>query len=180
MNSMNNKSLARLIIVVGLVLGGAASACAGGYGRVVSPAFSKYGAPAKFYAPAPQFFFFVGAPVRIEALLEAEKRRDPAYEPLGNLRPDAPSAAVFPTGDAAASKAAGSFANVVQRCAACHSGAAAEGALWLDGSRSLSAAQITAAQRRVLRGEMPPAEPLLPPESHQVLQELLTLEATER
>lgn len=160
--------MSRIIFAFCICLVVAAPALAGDY---------RYRSQAKIVV-APQFFYFVGAPVRIEALLEAERRRDPEYQrflrsemyggayqgPLSSAKPQAEDR-----------PATANAATVVRRCAACHGGAAPEGGLSLEGG-SLTAPQITKAQRRVLRGEMPPGEPLSPEEIGQVIQELLSLE----
>lgn len=153
-----------------VLLLGASSAWAGGHGGYVRPTHA-YRAHAA--VPPVQFFYFVGQPVRIEALVAAEIRRtrDDAYFPqLPQARREAnvypPSAPVTVLGNGAA---------LARRCTACHRGPAPEGGLSLEGA-TLSAEQITAAQRRVLRGEMPPAERLAPEEAAAVVQDLLRLE----
>jgi hypothetical protein len=170
------------LLLVGLVFLPATPAWAGG-----SSARAQFVYPYQA-VHAPQFFYFVGQPVRIAALVEAELRRDPDYllfrqfqerrsefeEFLkGKDGAKPPSEAAAPQGNI------GLAATVVRRCASCHSGAAPEGGLFLDGSRQLSASQVTAAQRRVLSGEMPPSEPLSPEEIGNVLQDLLTLERSQ-
>ncbi len=142
---------------------------------------SRY--PQKVFVPTQQFFYFVGQPVRVAALVEAEKRADPDYQRFlewqrfrRQAAPLSPSPATTTDDDAPASNFS---AVLARRCAACHGGAAPQGGLRLDGQAPLTAAQVTDAQRRVLRQEMPPAEPLSEVEIGEALQALLTLERTD-
>jgi mono/diheme cytochrome c family protein len=135
------------------------------------------------YLAAPQIFYFVGQPVRIEALLEAEKRRDPEYREFlrfktfrAEFEAYRESGAANPAGETHTSEQGASVGLVASRCVACHGGAAPEGGLFLDGRHALTAPQITAAQRRVLRGEMPPSGKLPEAEMNGVLRELLNME----
>jgi mono/diheme cytochrome c family protein len=138
------------------------------------------------YFPAPQFFYFVGQPVRIEALVEAEKRRDGEYREFLEFKKFRAKFEAYRNRGAA--KPAGerdhpvdpnaSVAVLASRCSSCHGGAAPEGGFFLDGRHALTASQITAAQRRVLRGEMPPTGKLPDEEINSVLRELLALEAS--
>jgi hypothetical protein len=163
-----------------VVLGCATPVCAGG-----APHRAAY-VPAYAGVHAPQFFYFVGQPVRIAALVEAELRSDPEYRLFLEYKEQQSEFAEFLKKDGSAKPASkesrgsvglrDSAPVVVRRCASCHSGAAPEGGLFLDGRQELSASQITAAQRRVLAGEMPPAETLSAEEVGKVLQDLLTLE----
>jgi hypothetical protein len=160
---------------------------------LASAAFGA-GPHVNFYRPpiypvAPQFFYFVGQPVRIAALVEAELRSDPEYRRFLDFKERQREFEEFLKSQAGAKPAreapGGSVdrpstaAAVVRRCASCHGGTAPEGGLFLDGRHELSASQITAAQRRVLAGEMPPSETLSPEEIGNVLQDLLTLERSQ-
>ncbi len=137
----------------------------------------RYSQRTTIVVPTQQFFYFVGQPLRIAALWEAEKRADPDYQRFLQFQSLRGQAEPAPSPAASASGAA---AILIRRCAACHGGAAPQGGLRLDGKTPLTAAQVTNAQRRVLRREMPPAEPLSEVEIGQALPALLSLERTER
>jgi hypothetical protein len=157
----------RFFFTLGLSVCFASSAWAGGYRAHI---VHRY--PYSF-VPTQQFFYFVGQPIRVSALVEAEKRADPDYQRFLQFKQYAAGVVAH---DRSPTRPAGPSATLSRRCGACHSGAAPEAGLTLDGRQALRPEQITAAQRQVLQRAMPPGEPLSNEETHAVLIELLGLE----
>jgi hypothetical protein len=131
---------------------------------------------------APQVMYFVGAPLRVQSLVEHQQRTDPDYQEFlefkawkagsqqqNQLRqeqlpppPEAPSGLT-----------------VREACSKCHGKATPEGEFFLDGQYGIDAKDVTRAIRMIASGEMPKNRKLTREEKNQVLQDLLSLEFQE-
>jgi mono/diheme cytochrome c family protein len=135
-----------------LALGVTGQAQAGGYG---------YGyAQQKFVAPLVQQFYFVGAPIRAAAIVEAEKRSDPDYQEFLQFKAlreewgafQAWQAQTVPEGALAQQQSA-----FKQSCVRCHSGDEPKGGLDLT-QAPLSPATVKAIKERLTESLMPPRD----------------------
>lgn len=121
---------------------------------------------------APVVNYFIGAPLRAAAIVEAEKRTDPEWsefqqykafketlrqEQQAEQEPEPPQSII------------------VQTCAKCHSGPTPKGELLLDGSVPLSGDQTVMSMRRVRDGSMPPKSTLSPEVVGDIISEFLDL-----
>jgi hypothetical protein len=122
----------------------------------------------------PQVNYFVGAPVRVESLVQKALRDDPSYAEFQRFRqwqslqhgstPLERSTADVPASGLIAAK-----------CATCHSGATPKGGLLLGGGAPLDAETTLKAMRMIQDGKMPPKGGLTPDEAGGLFGELLEL-----
>lgn len=118
--------------------------------------------------------YFVGAPIRVEAIVQQALRADPQWQEFQQfkqwqtLRAHEPQA----TSQAVASSL------IAANCASCHSGAKPAKGLVLDGETAVTCEQKLAAMKAVRDGKMPPpnkAAALSPEAKGDLLSELLDL-----
>jgi hypothetical protein len=127
-----------------------------------------------------QISYFVGAPVRVEAIVQKTLRDDPEYAELQKFK----AWKSLASGQTVAPEAPdGSPALTIKtRCASCHSGPNAKGGVTLDGTQAVDDATFRAFSRMYLTGaDVPKAmQPLMAKltadEGSAVLAELLKLE----
>lgn len=137
------KALASLLV---LLL--AAPAFAGGYRSSYGYSYFRY--------VYPQQNFFVGYPIRVAAMVEAEKRADPDYAEFQAFKAwqaqqQAPTQAAPVPAEALAQQAPTQLA---ASCVRCHSGKEPRGSL--DLSSSIDAEALKKIRAKLLAGKMPP------------------------
>lgn len=121
----------------------------------------------------PSINYFVGAPVRVEALVTKALEADPQYAEFQKFRQ---WQALTQAQRIAEPERA--IATVLKaKCATCHGGATPKKGLLFDGSAPLTAEQAIQAMRMVQAGKMPPPEKakLSAEEAGDVFSELLDL-----
>lgn len=151
-------------IILLLLMLCASSALAGG------PHYARQQAFQHHYQPY-VINWFVGAPVRVEALVQKALREDKDWQEFQQFKTwKALAAEAHEPPDLPGPQPARLFA-----CAQCHSGDKPKGGLLLDGSAPLTAAQALKAMRMVQLGEMPPKKKLTAEEAGQVFSDLLDL-----
>lgn len=130
----------------------------------------------------PQVNYFVGAPIRVEAIVQQALRADPGYaeyqkfkawqagQSQQQAKPEAPmpSLPVEP-------QPATQFAMLTAKCSQCHSGDSPKKGLLLDGTAKLTCEQMAKAMKAIQSGTMPPKAKLTPEESGYIFQDLLDL-----
>lgn len=112
----------------------------------------------------PQYYYFVGAPLRAEAVIEHQKQRDPDYQQFQQFKEFLQYKAEV---EAQQSQQVEQLPQTVlqARCASCHNAKSPAGGYALDGSTSLDAADKEAVMASVLNESMPKGkEPLTPEE----------------
>lgn len=125
----------------------------------------------------PQVNYFVGAPIRVEAIVQQALRNDPEYAAFQQFklwRQGQPSALHKPA-DSIPEPIPASL--LVAKCGACHGGDAPKKGLVLDGITKLSCQQALLCMQRINAGTMPPKDhpQLTPEEKGDLFQELLGL-----
>ena len=126
-----------------------------------------------------QQYYFVGAPIRAEAIIEKQKQSDPEwteFQQFKRWQNKAELPAQEPAQEPDQVPAQPYESVLATKCASCHSGAAPKAGLLLDGTGALSDALKVRASNAVLEGRMPPKErpPLTDEEYSGVLREILT------
>jgi hypothetical protein len=136
----------------------------------------------------PQVSYFVGAPIRVEALVQQALRTDPDYEAFQKFRQwqsmtDASRVATAPPAGQGTQESSDTSPEpaplLAQSCSKCHSGATPKAGLIIDGHTPLTAEQALHAMRRIQAGEMPPKVLLSPEEAGAAFSELLELSKPE-
>ncbi len=127
--------------------------------------------------PLQQFFYFVGQPVRLEAVLEKQQRDDPSYQEFLEFKQYRKRLALQTNNTPKAELKAERPSLLQRKCGRCHTGPKPRGGIRFDEKQTLPAEQIINAQRMMLAGEMPPASDarLSPEEMGDLIQELLNL-----
>ncbi len=125
--------------------------------------------------PLQQFFYFVGQPVRLEAVLEKQQRDDPRYREFLEFKAFKKRLALQAKNTPKAELKTERPSLLQRKCGRCHTGPKPRGGIRFDENQTLPAGQIIKAQRMMLAGEMPPASDvrLSPEEMGDLIQELL-------
>lgn len=97
----------------------------------------------------PQVSYFVGAPVRLEALVQQALRADPQYEEFRQWKLRAPQREAI--------KVEPTYPMLAAKCARCHSGDQPKGGVTLDGTRPVPA-EVALTSLRMLRDRKGPEE----------------------
>lgn len=97
----------------------------------------------------PQVSYFVGAPVRLEALVQQALRADPQYEEFQKWKLRAPQREAI--------KVEPTYPLLQAKCARCHSGDQPKGGVTLDGTRPVPA-EFALTSLRMLRDRKGPDE----------------------
>lgn len=138
----------------------------------------------------PQISYFVGQPIRVEAIVQQALRQDPGYAEYQKFK--AWQAGQVLSAQQAQVQSAQQPADplnkptetipenipaalLTTKCGTCHGGDAPKKGLLLDGSAKLTCEQMARAMKRVQDGSMPPKGALTPEERGDVFQELLDL-----
>lgn len=127
-----------------------------------------------------QVLYFVGAPLRVQSMVEHAKRTDPDYTEFlefkawkagrnAQQQPQAMTAEEVPPPNPEPQS------HVRQHCAKCHSGDTPREFI-LDGQPGMRPQDITASIRKIVSGEMPKDHKLTREQKNVLLQELLSLE----
>lgn len=135
---------------------------------------------------APQVLYFVGQPIRVQSLIEQQKRSDPDYQEFLEFKAWKAGAATQRQSQQQQEKHHGvegtpppeptAGATVRNVCAKCHGKATPAGGFFLDGQYGIEAESVTKAIRMLASGEMPKNRELTKDEKNQVLADLLSLE----
>ena len=105
----------------------------------------------------PQVSYFVGAPVRLEALVQQALRADPQYEEFRRWKLQGPQAQREPHPAREAIKVEPTYPQLQAKCARCHSGDQPKGGVTLDGTRPVPA-EVALTSLRMLRDRKGPEE----------------------
>lgn len=143
------------------------------------------------YVAAP-VYYFVGAPLRAESIVEHQKRSDPDWQEFQQFKAwkaGAAQAQKQPMQHESTAEAhqpmppqqeiPRSQVNVENICAKCHGKAVPEAGFFLDGKPGMRAEDITFAIRKVADGSMPKDRKLTRDEKNAILMDLLRLEYQE-
>lgn len=141
----------------------------------------QYVAPAYV---APQVLYFVGAPLRVQSMIELEKRTDADYTEFLEFKAwkagkHAQQQAQAMTSEEVPPPNPEPISFVNQHCAKCHGTATPKGGYYIDGQSGMRPQDITAALRQIVSGEMPKGTQLTREQKNQLLGELLSLEQTQ-
>lgn len=120
----------------------------------------------------PQVSYFVGQPIRVEAIVQKALREDPQWEQFQQFKQWQALRHAEPPAPALVSSL------IATKCGSCHSGAKPAKGLVLDGETAVTCEQKVDAMKAVRDGVMPPpskAAALSPEEKGDVLSELLDL-----
>ena len=118
--------------------------------------------------------YFVGAPIRVEAIVQQALRADPQWQEFQQFK----EWQALQAHPAEATPQAVSASLIAAKCASCHSGPKPAKGLVLDGETAVTCEQKLAAMKAVRDGVMPPpnkAAALSPEEKGDLLSELLDL-----
>lgn len=139
----------------------------------------------QYVAPvqAAQVLYFVGAPLRVQSMVEHAKRTDPDYTEFlefkawkaGKAQAQQQSQAMTAEGEMVPPPNPEPISHVRQHCAKCHSGDTPREFI-LDGQPGMRPQDITASIRKIVSGEMPKDHKLSREQKNLLLQELLSLE----
>lgn len=125
---------------------------------VVASPVVDYSFAHSFVQPA-QVFYFVGQPLRADAVLQHERERDPDYQQFAEFKRFLEfqrAVAETPQANAKAEATAKPNYQILRaKCAECHNAANSAGGFDLSGDGPLDADQKSAVMRSVLSGEMP-------------------------
>lgn len=127
------------------------------------------------YAVAAPVYYFVGAPIRAQSLLELQKQQDPDYQQFLEFKQWKEAQQHPAQAEAVTGPTRGPVSLV---CGKCHSGNTPKGEFYLDGSPGMRAEDITRAIRMIAEDKMPPKTKLSRDEKNALLSDLLRLEAT--
>lgn len=130
------------------------------------------------YAVAP-VYYFVGASVRTEALVEKQKHADPEWQEFLEFKrfkaysqQQQMQHVEQPPPEPAVQQGA-----IATMCAHCHGTATPKGSFFLDGKPGMKAEDVTDAIRQIAADKMPKDKvPLTKEEKNALLQDLLSLE----
>lgn len=140
---------------------------------------------------APQVLYFVGAPLRVQSLVELEKRSDGDYQEYlqfkawkaGRLTQGQPAqeqpTQAMTEGDSPLPPSPEPRSGIQQHCALCHGTATPKGGFYLDGQPGMRPQDVTAALRQIVSGKMPKDTELTREQKNRLLVELLSLEQTQ-
>jgi cytochrome c553 len=123
---------------------------------------------------APQVLYFVGQPIRVQSLVEQQKRSDPDYQEFLEFK--AWKAGARSAANQQQSAEPPFSVSVKSACAQCHGKAEPDGGFFLDGAYGIEPARITKAIRAIASGEMPKNRQLNKDQKNQLLADLLSLE----
>lgn len=135
-----------------------------------------------YFQPVQQVFYFVGAPLRAEAIVEKQKHADPEWQEFQQFKAwkkymaEQATVSQSPLPPQPLPQETEPASYIVQACARCHSGSTPKAGLLLDNPESIasiSAETRIVAMRRVLDGSMPPQSSLSPETKGDLIQELL-------
>lgn len=131
-------------------------------------------------AYASQTLYFVGAPVRVESMVEQQKRSDPDWQEFlqfkafrAGVESQKQTQQQQQTHTGGASSAG---LTVREACAACHGKPSPAGEFFLDGAQGIEASRVTKAIRAIATGEMPKDRKLTREQKNALLADLLKLE----
>lgn len=131
--------------------------------------------------------YFVGAPIRAEAIVQKAMNDDPEYQEFrafkrwrearnaANSEPQLPELPALPSGP---EEPGAGESIIVQTCTKCHSGNTPRGGLLLDSLESIYAVDCETrllAMQRVAEGSMPPKSALSADERGSLVAEFLSL-----
>lgn len=153
---------------------------------VVAQSYVQQYAAVQQYAVAPQVLYFVGAPLRVQSLVEHAQRTDPAYAEFLEFK-------AFKAGKHASQQPQAMTANgemlpppnpepvslVQQHCAKCHGTATPEAGYFIDGQPGMRPTDVLAALRAISNDKMPKDHKLTREQKNLLLKELLDLEQTQ-
>lgn len=178
---MIRQALLYLLLLL-VTIAGAAYATAGGpcnviSSRVVSSPVVTYSA-AHSYAQAAQVFYFVGQPIRAEAVVQHARERDPDYQQFAEFkrflefqRATREEAQKQPEQAKADAKSNNKI--LAAKCAECHNAKNSGGGIDLSGAVPLDADAKAAIMSSVLSGRMPQnREPLTAQELGELVNSL--------
>lgn len=132
----------------------------------------------------PQVNYFVGAPIRVEAIVQRSLQENPEYAEFQRFRAWKQELERKPTVGEPLNKPIETIPQtiptslLVARCSQCHSGDNPKGGLLLDGTAELTCDQALRAMKMVQAGKMPPKNKLTPEDAGGVFQDLLDLVKT--
>jgi mono/diheme cytochrome c family protein len=136
-----------------------------------------YSAPYVAPVVVPNVFYFTGASVRAEAIVQKELQSNPQWHEFQEfLRWKESQAAAAPPAEAVEQNAVQHF------CAKCHGTTEPKGGFYMDGAPGMTAEAITRAIRMIATDKMPPPESghrLTREEKNALLTTLLSLEASQ-
>lgn len=148
--------------------------------QVVAPVQHYAAAVTAPYTYQQQVLYFVGAPLRVESMLEQAKRTDGDYQEFMQFKAWKAGAAsklqAMTAPDSVTPPEPTPKSYVAQHCGKCHGTATPKGGYFLDGQSGIQPGSITAALRSIISGEMPKDHQLSREEKNQLLGELLSLE----
>lgn len=141
------------------------------------------------YAAPQQVLYFVGAPLRVQSMIELEKRTDADYQEYLQFKSwkagraaqsqQQQPQAMTEGGESLPPPNPAPQSHVHQHCSKCHATATPEGGFFLDGQPGMRPQDVTAALRAIVSGEMPKNHKLTREQKNQLLMELLSLEQTQ-
>lgn len=141
----------------------------------------------QYVAPA-QVLYFVGAPLRVQSLVEHAQRTDPAYAEFlefkalkagKHVQQHSNQQAMTAEGESMPPPNPESQSLVQQHCAKCHGTATPEAGYFIDGQPGMRATDVLAALRAISNDKMPKDHKLTREQKNLLLKELLTLEQTQ-
>lgn len=147
--------------------------------QVVAPVQHYAAAVTAPYAYQQQVLYFVGAPLRVESMLEQAKRTDGDYQEFMQFKAWKAGAAASQMQQMTATEPPAEpkpQSYVARHCGKCHGTATPKGGYFIDGQSGIQPEAITAALRSIISGEMPKDHQLSREEKNQLLGELLSLE----
>ena len=134
-----------------------------------------------------QVLYFVGAPLRVQSMVEHAKRTDPDYTEFlefkawkaGKAQAQQQPQAMTAEGEMVPPPNPEPVSLVQQHCAKCHGTATPEAGYFIDGQPGMRATDVLAALRQVANEKMPKDHKLTREQKNLLLKELLTLEQTQ-
>lgn len=118
-----------------------------------------------------QVYYFVGAPLRQQAVVQKQLADDPLYQEFLQFKAWKEQTQKQPVAvDAPEAKTP-----ITAHCGRCHGGASPKGGFFLDG-QNVPASDITKALRQIADGSMPPDRELTAEEKGALMQALLNSE----
>lgn len=129
----------------------------------------------------PQVNYFVGAPIRVEAIVQKSLQENPEYAEFQRFRAWKQELERKPTVGEPLNKPTENIPQIIPtslltiKCGTCHGGDAPKKGLLLDGTAKLNCEQVLKAMKAIQSGAMPPKNKLTPEEAGNVFHELLDL-----
>lgn len=133
----------------------------------------------------PQVNYFVGAPIRVEAIVQRSLQENPEYAEFQRFRAWKQALERKPTVGEPLNTPTETIPQTIPqtiptsllttKCGTCHGGDAPKKGLLLDGTAKLNCEQVLKAMKAIQSGAMPPKNKLTPEEAGDVFHELLDL-----